>query len=93
EGASEQCQFMLDHDNVKQFNRWDEKDTEEWSNKVLDGLVEAWITEAEANGLADARGYYETYKELVQDVTQEDLDKDPVIACVNEFYDQGRNER
>lgn len=93
EGASEQCQFMLDHENVNQFNRWDEKDTEEWSNKVLDDLVEAWISEAEAAGLADARGFYETYKELVQGVTQEDLDKDPVIACVNEFYDQGRNER
>ncbi|MDO5720927.1 MAG: TRAP transporter substrate-binding protein DctP [Actinomycetaceae bacterium] len=85
EGAADQCQFMLDHDNVAKFGKWDSTATKEWSDKVGDKLIEEWIAEAEKNGLADARSFYETYAKLVKDVTEADLAKDPVIACVKSF--------
>lgn len=85
EGAKDQCQFMLDHPNVNNFKHWDESATKEWSDKVGDTLIEEWISSAEGNGLTDARAFYEIYAGLVKDVTDEDLAKDPVIACVKSF--------
>lgn len=85
EGAKDQCQFMMDHENVNAFNKWTEDATKEWSDMVGDSLIEEWIESAESDGLQDARAFYEIYSELVKDVTDEDLAKDPVIACVQQF--------
>lgn len=88
EGAAHQCDFMLEHPNVKSFTRWDDAASEEWRNKIGDSLEKHWIAEAKKNGLEDPEGYMELYKKYVNDVTEEDLAKDPVIACVNQFEER-----
>ncbi|MDO5048868.1 MAG: TRAP transporter substrate-binding protein DctP [Actinomycetaceae bacterium] len=91
EGAAHQCDYMLEHQNVNSFVRWDDSAAKEWEEKIGDSLEKQWISEAERNGLEDAEGYLELYKKYVNDVTAEELEKDPVIACVNRFEAEGRN--
>lgn len=90
EGAAHQCDFMLEHPNVNSFTRWDEAASKEWEERIGDTLVDHWLAEATKNGLEDPEGYLELYTKYVNDVTPEELEKDPVIACVNRFQEEER---
>ncbi|SDL10639.1 TRAP transporter substrate-binding protein DctP [Tessaracoccus oleiagri] len=78
-----QCDALLDFANTESVTAWDEAATEEWKNAVQDQLIEQWISDAEGNGLTDARGYLEAYQqELAAAADTPDLVEDPVTACV-----------
>ncbi len=81
-----QCDVMLDFPNIKSLTAWDESATDEWKNLVQDDLIAAYIAQAEADGLADAQGYFDDYVAALNAAASDSTDiLDPVAACVERF--------
>lgn len=84
--AEAQCQTLLDFPGINSFTGWDEAATDEWKSLVQDDLIEAYIAQAQADGLADAQGYFDAYVAALETASAENADfVDPVASCVEKF--------
>ncbi|SNU00513.1 TRAP-type C4-dicarboxylate transport system, substrate-binding protein [Ruaniaceae bacterium KH17] len=78
-----QCTTLLDFPKTESFTAWDEAATAEWKDAVQETLIEEWITQAEADGLADARGYLADYRAALEEASaQPDIVEDAVSLCI-----------
>lgn len=82
--AATQCDALEAEPNVKDFTQWDASATEEWQSKVGDSLLEQWVQDAEKNGLEDAQGYLDTYRNLIDNYDGPAV-PDPIDECVAQF--------
>ncbi len=81
-----QCTSLIEFPNTEAFTAWDEADTAAWKDAVQSDLIEEWITQAEADGLADARGYLADYQAALDEASaQPDIVEDAVSACIDRF--------
>ncbi|PFG39826.1 TRAP-type C4-dicarboxylate transport system substrate-binding protein [Georgenia soli] len=83
EVAETQCEALMEHPNVETLDAWSDEAVQQWDDAVGDKLLERWITDAEANGLSDARGYLDAYMEKLE--THGDQIPDPLDLCVERF--------
>jgi TRAP-type C4-dicarboxylate transport system substrate-binding protein len=76
--TTEQCDLLLD--TIGDLKQWDEAETQRWQESIDVDIEARWIEEAERDGLSDAAGYLEAYKEKL-DEYRGDMEADPSIAC------------
>ncbi|HEY4536691.1 MAG TPA: TRAP transporter substrate-binding protein DctP [Enteractinococcus sp.] len=78
EVTTAQCDLLLD--TIGDLKQWDEAETDRWQDAVSVDLEARWVEEAERDGLTDAAGYLEAYKQKI-DEYKDDMEADPSIAC------------
>src|SRR5690625_5006793 len=76
--TTEQCDLLLD--TIGDLKQWDEAETQRWQESIDVDIEARRIEEAERDGLSDAAGYLEAYKEKL-DEYRGDMEADPSIAC------------
>lgn len=86
-----QCDTLLAHPNMKNFEAWNEADTNAWRDEVQQGLLDSWVEDATKNGLNNAEQYLAEYEALIQEASEQpDLVQDPVETCIERFQ-EGNN--
>lgn len=84
--TDEQCTTFIEFPNTKDFFAWEQSASDEWKDKVQDDLIEEWVTQAEADGLADAREYLDDYRAALEAAAaQPDIVTDPIPNCIDKF--------
>lgn len=86
--TEEQCTQLIEFPNIADITAWDEADSQEWENLVQEDLIDAYISQAESDGLDDATGYFEDYTAALETAAADTDYEDPVAACITRFEDQ-----
>lgn len=74
----EQCGLLLD--TIGELDQWDEAETQRWSDALGSSLEDRWVEDAEQDGIEDAAGYLDMYKEKL-DSFEGEVEEDPSIVC------------
>lgn len=84
--TDEQCTTLLDFPNTKHLGAWSEEATQEWKDLVQDDLIEAYFTQAQADGLSDAEGYFDDFVAALERLESAGHEvEDPVSVCIDRF--------
>lgn len=86
--TDEQCTTLIDFPNTKNLFAWDEAATTEWKDLVQEDLIAAYLTQAEADGLSDAQGYFEDFVAALASAGEGSTTVDPVATCIERFADR-----
>jgi TRAP-type C4-dicarboxylate transport system substrate-binding protein len=84
----EQCTALIDFPNTKRLTAWSADATTEWKDLVQDQLIADYVQQAEADGLADAQGYFDAYVEALEQAGAGARGDDPVSTCITRFEEK-----
>lgn len=84
----EQCTALIDFPNTKSLTAWSADATAEWKDLVQDQLIADYVQQAEADGLADAQGYFDAYVEALEQAGAGARGDDPVSTCITRFEEK-----
>lgn len=82
------CDSMIDHQDVEDFTRWDEAETQRWQDEIGDRAEELWFESVASYNFDGAEEYLNAYKEHYAEHESDDNVVDAAAACVDRWQEQ-----
>lgn len=87
--AAEQCDVMLESDDIETVMRWDDAEIAEFKEATGDEATEQWLQTAQNNGVEDPGAVLSRYEELLAEYESDGSESvAPLEECTERFADR-----
>ena len=82
------CDAMIDHEDVEDFTRWDQTETQRWQDEIGDRAEQLWLDTVATYNFENPEAYLDDYKAHYEEHASDDNVTDSAAACVDRWQEQ-----